>query len=82
MNSAAYVYEDNADDEDDEESQDQRNHYAPNKYLVPEIKQEHTEDTANDDASVSSFSSWWTAGPGPANKADIARSSLDKIFGR
>ena len=57
-------------------------HYAPNKYLVPEIKQEHTEDTANDDASVSSFSSWWTAGPGPANKADITRSSLDKIFGR
>jgi hypothetical protein len=79
LESGPHVYEDNDDDEDDDESQD-RNQYAPSKYTIPQIKQEPTEDTANDDASVSSFSSWWTAGP--ATKEGIARSSLDKIFGR
>jgi hypothetical protein len=34
----------------------------------------------NDDAA--SITSFWTAGPGPENEKDIARSSLDAIFGR
>ena len=81
LNSAAYVYEDkDEEDEIDVDESQRRKHYAPNKYLGPEIKQEQTEDTANDDASVSSFASWWTAGP--ATKDGITRSSLDKIFGR
>ncbi|KAL3937364.1 MAG: hypothetical protein SGARI_002148, partial [Bacillariaceae sp.] len=73
------VYEDGGDsDDDDEESQESDR--PLNKYLPQSLKQEHTEDTADDDASVTSFSSWWTAGP--KSKDGIARSSLDKIFGR
>ncbi|KAG7351787.1 hypothetical protein IV203_007835 [Nitzschia inconspicua] len=68
---------DEEDDDDDEESQEsRRNTYLPEKTLT----RGPTDDTANDDASVSSFSSWWTAGP--QSNEGIARSSLDNIFGR
>ncbi|KAG7365886.1 hypothetical protein IV203_028556 [Nitzschia inconspicua] len=66
--------DDEEDDDDDEESQEsKRNTYLPEKTLT----RGPTDDTANDDASVSS---WWTAGP--QSNDGIARSSLDNIFGR
>jgi hypothetical protein len=70
--------EDKDEDVNDEESQGSKHQ----KYL-PErasLTRGPTDDTANDDGSITSFSSWWTAGP--ATKEDIAKSSLDNIFGR
>jgi hypothetical protein len=74
--SAKHIKDDQGDD--DEESQESNNqNYLPQK--AP-LTRGPTDDTANDDASVTSFSSWWTAGP--ATSEGIARSSLDDIFGR
>ena len=72
-----YAHNDHAEDEESQDSDDDNRKYLPQKAT---LTRGPTDDTANDDASVTSFSSWWTAGP--ANKDGIAKSSLDNIFGR
>lgn len=66
-------------DDDDESQESNGPSYLPQDQKL-KLQRGPTDDTANDDASVTSFSSWWTAGP--ATKDGIAPSSLDNIFGR
>jgi FtsH-binding integral membrane protein len=71
--------DDDNDDDDDDSSQDDDNSRPRASYLPYKtaLRQDPTEDTANDEASVTSF---WSEGP--TNKEAITRSSLDNIFGR
>jgi hypothetical protein len=71
--------DDDDDDDDDDSSQDDDNSRPRASYLPYKtpLRQDLTEDTANDEASVTSF---WSEGP--TSKEAITRSSLDNIFGR
>lgn len=77
--------EDDGDDQKDDEDDDSSEEDDHGGYLKRQSQQrpdpsaplEPTE--SNDEESVTSL---WTAGPGPEKKEDIARSSLDMIFGR